>query len=261
MPPQGRDEALERGLVGEPGLRVEERQPAGVVRIREHRQHPAAEEARQQVDVHEEIGPGGDPSRSVGRQPSAGHDHVHVRMMGEGRAPGVQHGGDADPGAEAPGIGGDGERRLGRRLHQEIVDHALVLPGDVAQLARQRVDDVKVRNGQQLPFPVGQPSARGRGLALRTMSIPARVESDVRMAARRVLAACDVAAERRRAAALDRAHHLQLVEARMAAVGLAPRGTVLAEDVRELQNGPNHDRRRYRAGGFLRSAWPACGAA
>ena len=105
----------------------------------------------------------------VGREPSAGHDHVHVRMMGEGRAPGVQHGGDADPGAEAPGIGGDGERRLGRRLHQEVVDHALVLPGDVAQLARQRVDDVKVRDGQQLRFPVGQPSARGRGLALRAM--------------------------------------------------------------------------------------------
>jgi hypothetical protein len=43
----------------------------------------------------------------------------------------------------------------------------------------------------------------------------------------------------------------------MAAVGLAPRGTVLAEDVRELQNGPNHGRRRDRAGGFsrFRVAW------
>jgi hypothetical protein len=82
------------------------------------------------------------------------------------------------------------------------------------------------------------------------MPVGARVVSDVRMAARRVLAACDVAAERRRATALDRAHHLQLVEAHMAAVGLAPRGTVLAEDVRELQDGSNHGRRRYRAGGF-----------
>ena len=36
----------------------------------------------------------------------------------------------------------------------------------------------------------------------------------------------------------------------MAVVGLAPRAAVLAEDVREFQNGPNHDRRRYRAGGF-----------
>ena len=70
------------------------------------------------------------------------------------------------------------------------------------------------------------------------------------MAARRVLAARDMPAERRRAAALDRTHHLQLIEAHMAAVGFAPGGTVLAEDVRDLQNGSNHDRRRYRAGGF-----------
>ena len=111
----------------------------------------------------------------------------------------------------APGVGGDGERRLGRRLHQEVVDHALVLIGDVAQLARQRVDDVKVWDGQQLRFAVG------RSLALRTMPVAARVVSDDRMAARRVLAACDVAAERGCAAALDRAHHLQLIEAHMAA--------------------------------------------
>ena len=43
----------------------------------------------------------------------------------------------------------------------------------------------------------------------------------------------------------------------MAAVGLAPRGTVLAEDVRDLQYGSNHDRRRYRAGGFSASRF-AC---
>ena len=82
---------------------VEERQLAGVVRVREHGQHLAAEQARQQVDVDEEVGAAGDPSRAVGREPSTGHDHMHVRMMGEGRAPGVQHGGDADPRAEAPG--------------------------------------------------------------------------------------------------------------------------------------------------------------
>ena len=73
------------------------------------------------------------------------------------------------------------------------------------------------------------------------------------MAARRVLAACDMATERRRAAALDRTHHLPLLEAYVAAVGLAPSGTVLAEDVRDLQNWPNHNRRRYGAGGFSAS--------
>ena len=70
------------------------------------------------------------------------------------------------------------------------------------------------------------------------------------MATRRVLAARDVATERRRAAALDRAHHLQLVEAGVATVGLAPGRTVLAEDVRDLQDRPKHGRRRYRACGF-----------
>src|SRR6202040_850586 len=58
------------------------------------------------------------------------------------------------------------------------------------------------------------------------MPITARVKSDQRMAARHVLATCDVPAERCRAAALDRTHHLQLIEADMAAVGLAPSGTV-----------------------------------
>ena len=71
----------------------------------------------------------------------------------------MQHGDDTDPCAEALGIGGDGERRLGRRLHQQVVDHALVLVGDVSQFARQRVHDVKVRYRQQLGFAVGQPSA------------------------------------------------------------------------------------------------------
>ena len=70
------------------------------------------------------------------------------------------------------------------------------------------------------------------------------------MAARCVLTTCDVAAERRRAAAFDCTHHLQLVEAHMTAVGLPPGGTVIAEDVRDLQNWSNHDRRRYGTGGF-----------
>ena len=71
----------------------------------------------------------------------------------------MKHRGNADPCAEALGVGSDGERRLGRRLHQQIVDHALVLVGDVAQSARQRVDDVKVRHRQQLGFAVGEPLA------------------------------------------------------------------------------------------------------
>ena len=66
---------------------------------------------------------------------------------------------------------------------------------------------------------------------------------------RAVLAARNVPAESRRAAALDGAHHLHLGEAHVAAVGLTPSGAVVAEDIRDLQSGPSHERGGY-AGGF-----------
>ena len=58
-----------------------------------------------------------------------------------------------------------------------------------------------------------------------------------------VLAACDMPAEGWRAAALDRRHHLQLVEAHMAGIGLPPCRTMLAEDIRDLQRRARHARR------------------
>ncbi len=55
-----------------------------------------------------------------------------------------------------------------------------------------------------------------------------------------VLAARDVSAEGRRAAALDGAHHLELEQAHVTAVGMAPRGPVVAEDIRDLQGWTGH---------------------
>jgi len=56
-----------------------------------------------------------------------------------------------------------------------------------------------------------------------------------------VLAARNIAAKRRRAAGLDRAHHLQLCVADVAAVGVAPSRAEVAEDVRDFQSGPLHE--------------------
>ena len=55
---------------------------------------------------------------------------------------------------------------------------------------------------------------------------------------RAVLAALDVSAERGRATGLDRRHDLQLVEAHVTGVGLAPRRPVGAKDVGDLQGRP-----------------------
>ena len=79
--PQRADEALERALVSKPGMGVKERQLAGAVRLHEHRQHLTPEQARQHLDMHEEVAARGDPSRAVEREPSTRRDHMYVRMM------------------------------------------------------------------------------------------------------------------------------------------------------------------------------------
>jgi len=66
----------------------------------------------------------------------------------------------------------------------------------------------------------------------------AGIVGDARMGA--VLAALDMAAERRGPATLDRGHHLQLGEAHVTGVGLAPRRPMGAKNVGDLQVGPRH---------------------
>src|SRR6201998_3849365 len=80
------------------------------------------------------------------------------------------------------------------------------------------------------------------------MPVAAGVVGDGRVRAGVVLAARDMAARRRRAAALDCAHHLQLVEADVSAVGFTPSGTVVAENIRDLQSWPAHVGGAYAAG-------------
>src|ERR1700756_3481468 len=81
------------------------------------------------------------------------------------------------------------------------------------------------------------------------MPVAAGVVRDLGIAARCVLAACDMPAERCRATALDRTHQLQLLKAHVPLIGLSPRRAVIAEDVRDLQSWSNHGRRCYSAGG------------
>jgi hypothetical protein len=50
-----------------------------------------------------------------------------------------------------------------------------------------------------------------------------------------------MAAERRCAAALDRTHDFELAEAHMAGVGLTPRRSEVAEDIRDFESGTDHE--------------------
>jgi hypothetical protein len=187
------------------------------VQGREPFEKQAAEETRQNAHGEEEAGLAGDPAPAVRRQAAAGNDDVDMWMMGERRAPGVQHGGEADARAEMLRVGGDGDQRLGRRPEQEVVEGGLVW---------------------NAMAPIGEPLPRRRALTLRAVTVAAGIVSDALV--RAVLTALDMSAERGGATSLDRRHDLQLAEADMAGVGLAPRRAMGAKDVGDLQARPRH---------------------
>jgi hypothetical protein len=201
----------------------------------------AAEQARQHAHGQEEAWPAGDPARSVRRQAAAGNDDVDVGMMGHRRAPSMEHGGEADARAEMFGIGGDGDEGLGGRSEQKIVDGGLVLRRDGADRSWQGEDEVIVGNRQEFGLAFLKPFPRRRGLTLRAMPVAAGIVGDALVCA--VLATLDMSAERGGATGLDRRHDLQLGEADVTDVGLAPGRPMGAKDVGDLQTairGPRH---------------------
>jgi hypothetical protein len=142
--------------------------------------------------------------------------------------------------AEMLGIGCNGKHGLGRGLEQQIVDHRFVLIGDISDPSGQRKHHVEIRHRQQLRLALGQPFLSGGALTLGTVAVTAGVIGDDGVGT--VLATLDMATERRRAAALDRRHHLQLVEADVTGIGSTPRRSVIAEDIRDLQCWTGHSR-------------------
>src|ERR1700736_2978612 len=109
---QRREEGGECSCLGECGVVAEEREAVGLVRRCEHLQEEPTEQAREHADGEKECRPTSDPALAVVGQTATRYDHVQARMVWHRRAPGVEHGGDADPGAEMLGIGSDRERGL-----------------------------------------------------------------------------------------------------------------------------------------------------
>lgn len=144
----------------------------------------------------------------------------------------MEHGRDPDPRAQMLGVGGDLDHGVGARAHQQIVDLAFVLVGDIGNGLWQSEDEVEVPHRQQFSFARGQPRLCRTGLTFWAVPVPAGIVGDVFV--RAVLTAGYMAAERRGAAALDRAHHLHLIKANMACIGRPPRRTMVTEDIRDL---------------------------
>src|SRR5580704_13462212 len=141
-----------------------------------------------------------------------------------------------------PGRGRDLECGLGRGFEQQVIDHRLVLIGDVAHLSWQRIHHMEVRHRQQFGLALGQPLACSSALTLGAVPVTAAIVGDDGVSALLVLAARHMAAEGRRAAALDRTHDLHLIEADVPGIGATPRRPMVAEYIRDLQGRTGHGR-------------------
>jgi hypothetical protein len=113
-------------------------------------------------------------------------------MLRQCRSPCVEHGGDADTCTEMTGVGGDGEHGLGGHPEQQVINHRLVVQGDVGNLGGDREDHVEVADRQQVGLACGEPFACRCALALWAVPVPAAVVGDAAVAA--VLAAPNDAA-------------------------------------------------------------------
>jgi hypothetical protein len=154
-------------------------------------------------------------------------------MVGQRRTPRVQHRGDADASAKVLGVGGDRQHRFRGRAKQQIIDHRLVLEGDVGNWGRQGEHHMEISDRQQVGLTCREPGARGGALALRAVPVAAGVVGDPPVPA--VVAGLDVTAQCGGAAVLDRRHDLELTKAEMADMARPVGGAGDAEDVGDLE--------------------------
>jgi hypothetical protein len=143
----------------------------------------------------------------------------------------VEDGRDPKQAAEVPRITAKGEPRVRRGAEQQGVDHARVPLGQGVQRVRQREDDVKVRNRQEVSLPRREPPLFGERLAFGTVAVATGVVAETHGAA--AVTRLPMPAERGGAAALDRPERdgLDLGEPVRAPI----RVPVRTHDVRQLK--------------------------
>lgn len=85
-------------------------------------------------------------------------------------SPVMEHRHEADPHAQMFGFGSDSQEGLSRSAKEHAVNNPLVLEGHGRDHLRQREDDVKVLDRQQLVGALFEPRRAGCALALWAMA-------------------------------------------------------------------------------------------
>jgi hypothetical protein len=114
----------------------------------------------------------------IERQSAGGKDTMDMRVEFEFLTPGMQHGKEANFGAEVSLISGDFRQCLRTGVKQKIVDEPLVLQGQWRQFTRKRTDHMHIARREKFLLTCGDPAFPGRGLTFRTVPVAAGVVGD-----------------------------------------------------------------------------------
>ena len=90
---------------------------------------------------------------------------MQVGVVQQVLTPTVEHGEEADPGAEVLGGGADGAQGFGGGAEQNAIDHFLVLAGDRGNLFRQRKDHMEILGVEEFGAAIFQPFRARQRLA------------------------------------------------------------------------------------------------
>ena len=146
---------VSKGLEGR-----EELEFAGIESLLQISQEQSAERAGQHPYGQEETGAAMNPPTTIGGDSATRDDTMQVGVKEEILSPTVEHGEEADLGAQMFGIGSDGGEGLGRGAEQNAVDEIFVLVSNRGDRFRQGEDDMKIRSRENFRFPFSTHSAR-----------------------------------------------------------------------------------------------------
>ena len=163
---------------------------------------------------------------------------MQVRVVHQSLIPGMQYGQKADVRPEMVAVRRDGQQCFGHGAKEHAVNQARILKRQCGQFLRQGENDVAVGDRQKLGRPCRQPLIARCGLALRTMSIPARVVRDGLM--RAVIALLQMSAKRGGAACADISECSSLLGRKCMAPSLEKLLFVLAKDIGDFQPMAGH---------------------
>jgi hypothetical protein len=163
---------------------------------------------------------------------------MEVWMMMQILSPGMEHRYEADSRTQMFAVGGDLQEGFGCGAKEHAVNCPLVLKSQGSEHLRQREDDVKVLDRQQLSSTLDEPCRAGGALTLWAMTITAGTIRDRAVSA--MVALLDVATERSGTTDCDVPQRFPLANGERSAIGIEISWTVDAENIGQFQRGRGH---------------------